>query len=57
MVYNQDNVALILTMWEDNESFEGSKELFSSAIDKVKPQFERQPDVEHHRVDTVNFNP
>lgn len=54
---DQDNVAIILTMWEDNESFEGSKELFSSAIDKVKPLFERPTDVEHHRIDTINFNP
>ena len=54
---DQDNIALILTMWEDNESFEDSKELFSSVIDKVKPFFEKLPDVEHHRIDTVNFNP
>ena len=54
---DQDNVALILTMWEDNESFEDSKELFSSVIDKVKPFFEKLPNVEHHRIDTVNFSP
>ena len=54
---DQDTVALILTMWEDDESFEASKELFSLAIDKVTPLFERQPDVEHHRIDTVNFSP
>jgi quinol monooxygenase YgiN len=54
---DQDNEAFFLTMWEDNESFEGSSELFSFAIDKVKPFFERPPYVEHHRIDTVNFNP
>jgi quinol monooxygenase YgiN len=54
---DQDNVAIILTMWEDNESFLSSEELFSSAVDKVLPFFERQPDVEHCRVDTVNINP
>jgi quinol monooxygenase YgiN len=53
---DQDNVVIILTMWEDDESFLGSKELFSSAVDKVMPFFERQPDVEHCRVDTVNFS-
>jgi quinol monooxygenase YgiN len=54
---DQDNVVIILTMWEDDESFLGSKELFSSAVDKVTPFFERQPDVEHCRVDTVNISP
>ncbi len=54
---DQDNVATILTMWEDNESFLGSQELFSTAINKVTPFFEKQPDVEQYRIDTVNFNP
>jgi quinol monooxygenase YgiN len=52
----QDNVALFLTMWEDEESFLGSKEIFSFAVEKVMPLFERQPDVEHYRVDTVNYS-
>ena len=54
---DQDNVATILTMWEDDESFLDSQELFSSTIDKVMPFFEKHPDVEHYRVDTVNFTP
>ena len=53
----QDNVATFITLWEDDESFLGSKELFSSAVEKVLPFLDRQPDVEHYRVDTVNFNP
>jgi quinol monooxygenase YgiN len=53
---NEDS-ALIITMSEDNESFLESEELFSSTMDKVAPFFERQPEVEHHRIDTVNFNP
>ena len=53
---NEDS-ALIITMWEDNESFLESEDLFSSTMDKVSPFFERQPEVEHHRIDTVNFNP
>ena len=54
---DNDDVALIITMWEDNESFLESEELFSSTMDKVTPFFKRQPEVEHHRIDTVNFNP
>jgi quinol monooxygenase YgiN len=54
---DQDNVAMILTIWEDNESYEDSKELFSSIVDRLTPLFEKQPEVEHHRIDTVNFNP
>ena len=53
---DQDNVAVILTAWEDDESYLSSKEILSSAIDKVMPILERQPDIEHYRVDTVNFN-
>jgi quinol monooxygenase YgiN len=53
---DQDTVAIILTMWDDEESFLGSKALFSSTVDKVMPFFERQPDVEHYRVDTVNLS-
>ena len=54
---DQDNVAIFLTMWEDDESYESSKDLFSSAVNRVTPLFERSPDVEHHRIDTVNINP
>ena len=54
---DQDDVAVILTIWEDNESFLDSQNLFSSTMEKVTPVFERQPDVEHYRVDTVNFSP
>ena len=53
---DQDNVAVILTVWDDNESFLSSKVIFDSAVDRVMPFLERQPDVEHYRVDTVKFN-
>jgi len=52
---DQDNVAVILTMWEDDESFGGSQELFSSTMEKVKVSFEREPEVEHYRIDTVDL--
>ncbi len=52
---DQTEVATILTMWEDDESYSGAQELFTSTIDKVAPFFEKQPEVEHYRVDTVNF--
>jgi quinol monooxygenase YgiN len=54
--YDQDSVAIILTIWEDNESFLESKELFTSTMEKVTPFFEKPPEVERYRVDTVNFN-
>jgi quinol monooxygenase YgiN len=53
---DNDDVAIIITMWEDDESFLKSQELFSSTMDKVTPFFEKPPEVEHHRVDTVNFS-
>jgi quinol monooxygenase YgiN len=52
---DQDNVAIILTMWEDNESYLESQGLFASTMEKVMPFFEKPPEVEHYRVDTVNF--
>jgi quinol monooxygenase YgiN len=53
---DQEDVAVILTTWKDDESFLASQELFSSAVDKAMPFLERQPDVERYRVDTVNFS-
>jgi quinol monooxygenase YgiN len=54
---DDDEVAIILTMWEDNESYIETQELFSTAISKVASFLEKQPEVEHHRIDTVNFSP
>ncbi len=54
---DDDDVAIILTMWEDNESYIETRELFSTTISKVASFFEKQPEVEHHRIDTVNFSP
>jgi quinol monooxygenase YgiN len=53
---DQESVAAILTTWNDEESFSGSEELFSLAVEKVMPFLEKKPDVEHYRVDTVNFS-
>ena len=52
---DQANLVTFLTVWEDDESFLASQEVFSSAVEKVMPLVERQPEVEHYRVDTVNF--
>jgi quinol monooxygenase YgiN len=54
---DQDNVALILTMWDDEESFLESQKIFFSTTDKVMPFFEKEPEVEHCRIDIVNFSP
>ena len=52
---DQENLVTFLTVWEDDESFLASQQVFSSAVEKVMPLVERQPEVEHYRVDTVNF--
>ncbi len=54
---DDEDIATIMTLWEDNESFLESQELFSSTMKKTAPFFEKQPEVEHHRIDTVNFIP
>jgi quinol monooxygenase YgiN len=53
---DQENIVTILTAWEDDESYQNSEKLFSSAVDKVLPLTERQPEVEHYRIDTVKFD-
>ena len=50
----QDEVAIILTMWRDYESFLDSQELFASTMEKAKRFFEKDPEVEYYRIDTVN---
>ena len=52
---DQDNAPIILTIWEDYESYTESIELFISTMEKVAPFFEKPLEVEHYRVDTVNF--
>jgi quinol monooxygenase YgiN len=51
----QDEVAIIMTMWQDNESFLSSQELFSSTMEKAKRFFEKDPEVEYYRIDTINL--
>jgi quinol monooxygenase YgiN len=53
---DQENLVTFLTIWEDDESFLASQQIFASAVEKVMPLVERQPEVEHYRVDTVNFD-
>ena len=53
---DQENLVTFLTVWEDDESFLASQQIFASAVEKVMPLVERQPEVEHYRVDTVNFD-
>ncbi len=50
----QDEVAIILTMWQDYESFLDSRELFASTMEKAERFFEKKPEVEQYRIDTVN---
>ena len=54
---DNEDVAIIITLWEDNESYVESQALFSSTMDRVMPFFEKQPEIEQHRIDTVNLGP
>lgn len=53
---DEDNVTVVLTMWEDDESFMASKAIFNLAVEKAALFLEKQPEPEHYRVDTVNFS-
>lgn len=52
---DQDNVVVTLTMWEDDESYVSSQAIFNFAVEKITPLLEKQPEPEHHRIDTVFF--
>ncbi|HUJ84186.1 MAG TPA: antibiotic biosynthesis monooxygenase [Candidatus Acidoferrales bacterium] len=45
------NVALIVTLWEDEESLTASeKAVFADAVEKVLPFLKEKPELEHYRV-------
>jgi heme-degrading monooxygenase HmoA len=52
LVSNDDkNVAVIMTLWEDEESLtESEKTIFSPAIEKINYYLEKAPEVEHFRL-------
>jgi len=48
---DEPDVAVILTLWEDEESLVSSETaVFSKAVDQIKHFLERKPDVEQFRV-------
>ena len=48
---DKEDVAVILTLWEDEESLIASERaVFNKAVDKVYHFLEKEPDVEHYRV-------
>ena len=51
--YDQDNVATIITMWQDADSYQTSEEVFTSDVEKLMPFLEKKPEVGYHRVDSV----
>jgi heme-degrading monooxygenase HmoA len=51
--YDEDNVATIITMWQDAESYQASEEVFTSDVEKFMPFLEKKPEVGYHRVDSV----
>ena len=53
--YDEINVATIITLWQDAESFEASEEVFNSDVESFMPYLEKKPDVGYHRVDSILF--
>jgi heme-degrading monooxygenase HmoA len=51
--YDEANVATIITLWQDAESFQASEEVFSSDVEKFMPFLDKKPEVGYHRVDSV----
>ena len=51
--YDEVNVASILTLWQDAESFSASEEIFASDVKRFMPFLEKKPEVGYHRVDSV----
>ncbi len=51
--YDEDNVATIVTLWQDEESFRGSELVFNADIERFMDFLEKKPEVGYHRVDSV----
>ena len=51
--YDEKNVATIITLWQDAESFQTSEEVFTSDVEEFMPFLEKKPEVGYHRVDSV----
>jgi heme-degrading monooxygenase HmoA len=53
--YDEENVATILTMWQDVESLQASEEVFSLDVEKFMRFLEKKPEVGYHRVDSISL--
>jgi heme-degrading monooxygenase HmoA len=51
--FDEDNVATIITLWQDIESFLASEEVFTSDVEEFMPFLEKKPEVGYHRVDSI----
>ena len=51
--YDEENVATIITLWQDAESFQASEEVFTSDVEEFLPFLDKKPEVGYHRVDSV----
>ena len=51
--YDEDNVATIITLWQDAESYQDSEAVFNSDVEKFMVFLEKKPEVGYHRVDSV----
>jgi hypothetical protein len=51
--YDEDNVATIVTLWQDAESFQASEAVFTSDVERFMPFLVKKPEVGYHRVDAV----
>jgi len=53
--YDEENVATILTMWQDVESLQASEEVFTLDVEKFMRFLEKKPEVGYHRVDSISL--
>jgi len=51
--YDEDNVATIITLWQDAESFLDSESVFVSDVERFMIFLDKKPEVGYHRVDSV----
>jgi heme-degrading monooxygenase HmoA len=51
--YDEEDVATIITLWQDVESFKASEEVSNADVEKFMVFLERRPEVGYHRVDSI----
>jgi hypothetical protein len=52
---DEENVAIIMTLWQEEQSFRDSESVFNSDVERFMAFLQKKPEVGYHRVDSVSL--